>query len=83
MKQTISNKNLHYLIASLIMIMRNSIECFDNQKESIVNISMLKINSIDSINSFIFKIITPISTIKQHIESDYYVNNILSYRLIT
>ena len=45
------------------MIMRNLIESFDNQKESIVNISMLKINATDSINSFIFKIITPISTI--------------------
>ena len=48
------------------MIMRNLIESFDNQKESIVNISMLKINATDSINSIIFKIITPISTIKQH-----------------
>ena len=69
--------------------MRNLIESFDNQKESIVNISMLKINATDSINSFIFKIITPISTIKQHyalifqVKSDYYVNNIFSYRLIT
>ena len=48
------------------MIMRNLIESFDNQKESIVNILMLKINATDSINSFTFKVIIPISTIKKH-----------------
>ena len=54
------------------MIMRNLIERFDNQKESIVNILMLKINAPDSINSFTFKIIIPINVI------NYYVSNIFS-----
>ena len=48
------------------MIMRNLIENFDNHKESIVNILMLRINATDSINSFKFKVIIPISTIKNH-----------------
>ena len=59
------------------MIMRNLIESFDNQKESIVNILMLKINATDSINSLTFKIIIPISTIL-NLPVNYYVSNIFS-----
>ena len=59
------------------MIMRNLIESFDNQKESIVDILMLKINATDSINSLTSKIIIPISTIL-NLPVNYYVSNIFS-----